>query len=113
MSKMFRPVKEVWGTATDCFTDPESLEMLLCELGDASLNNYGEYRSVWIQEGQAFLDLIKKKNLITRELPEQIRELIPDEYLKPLLQNLRSLAKEWKDSLDPVDGSLTFYIDQN
>jgi hypothetical protein len=124
MSTDFRPVVETWGPHSSCFVETDVLERILQDLacddfsnaGQTTVNDYGEVRSFWIENGARFLDFIDKYTV------DQLIEMNSDwENIGPqdssnadilsLFGNLKSLAPEWRNSLDPKNGSLTFYMD--
>jgi hypothetical protein len=118
MALNFRPVIEKWGTYQSCFVRAEEVESIIdafasedmSKAGKVESNDYGELRSIWIEDGTKFLDYIASRT------PEQHYEENSDlEFLngdvKALLQNMVNAIPEWRTFLSE-DGSLTFYIDQ-
>jgi hypothetical protein len=129
MAKRFRPVVETWGTNSDCFLSSEELESVLIDLatfadeeGGTVTSDYDENRVLWIQNGAAFLNLIdgnSVEELCAMNSDWQSFDGDPEdpatqraENVKTVLGNMKSLCSEWRASLDPGDGGLTFYIDQ-
>jgi hypothetical protein len=116
MSLTFRPVQEIWGTASSCFVgEPAEFLEAFAELagcGPTERHPYAECTSVWISDGSKFLDALE-----ATEFPPSL--FFSDRFLKgdgdttglaSLWQNLKALAGEWRGSLN-TDGSLVFYID--
>lgn len=112
MAKNFRPVVERWGAASGCFVeDLAGFISTLAEYagcGRVEETTYGDHISLWIESGSRFLDAVEAYQpgaLATHESS-------PDDTpaLHSLCSNMKSLASEWRGSLDD-DGSLTFYID--
>jgi len=116
MSLSFRPVQEIWGTASSCFIgNPAEFLEALAEhsgCGPTERHPYAECISVWISDGCKFLDALQ-----TTEFPPALfffyqffKEENDSAALASLWQNLKALADEWRDSVN-TDGSIVFYID--
>ena len=115
MSASFRPVTETWGAGTDEFIDHESLCVLLSDAARAAGSNmqeteYGDLTAFWIEDGAAFLDYISSDDFNIGSLSEDL-DPTHDGDAASLIQNMKSLAPEWRKSIDSQDGSLRFYID--
>ncbi len=122
MAKNFRPVEERWGQPSSCFVDDLAgfigtlAEYAGC--GRVEEITYGDHISLWIETGSRFLDAVEAYqpgSLTTHESSphkSSPHESSPDDTsaLHSLCSNMKSLASEWRGSLD-ADGSLTFYID--
>ena len=120
MSLHMRAVQEVWFADSGLFLDHSDVLAVLAHLAtaagsDCSEEEYGDKTSFWIQNGSAFLDYVesnKKFNVasVAKEMADEGTDLDP-ENLASFLDNLRSLAPEWREALDPRDKSLRFYVD--
>jgi hypothetical protein len=116
----FRPVIEQWGSSSDNFLAPNEVEQIIEDIasedaaaaGKVETQDYGEVRSIWIENGGKFLDFI------TQQSPVELYEMFSDwdqfdkDDTLSLLGNMHSFASEWRTMIDPKDGSLRFYIDQ-
>ena len=122
MGQCFRPVKELWNSHSSYFVEPKALITLLHDLaarvGTASdEHNYGDNTAVWFEDGNKVLDYIETDGRFNAEsfkdsLEEQGLPMNTDEVseLAALLDNMRSLAPEWGNSIGE-HGELVFYID--
>jgi hypothetical protein len=121
MSRSFRSVIETWGVSSSCFLPTDKvavvLEEIACQAGTCTeVLEYGaDFLVVWVADGKAFLDAAEAGAFSLSEFelarlgtdPEDVN----DEDLDALVGNVKALAKKWRKSLDPADGTLRFYID--
>jgi hypothetical protein len=122
MSQCFRPVKELWNSNSSCFVEPKALITLLHDLSAradtaSDEHNYGDNTAVWFEDGNRVLDYIENDRRFNAEsftdsLEEQGVQVSGDETeeLAGLLENMRSLAAQWRNSIGE-HGELVFYID--
>jgi hypothetical protein len=81
--------------------------------GRVEETTYGDHISLWIESGSRFLDAVEAYqpgSLASHESSTYKSSEEDIAALHSLCSNMRSLASEWRGSLDD-DGSLTFYID--
>src|SRR6202012_3562420 len=112
MAKSFRPVEERWGQPSSCFVDDlAGFIGTLAEYADCGRveeTEYGDHISLWIESGSRFLDAVEAYqpgSLATRESSPHKSGPDDTEALHSLCSNMKSLASEWRGSLDD-DGSL-------
>jgi hypothetical protein len=119
MSQSFRPVKEIWNAHSSCFVEPEELIMLLHDLaarvGTASdEHEYGDNKAVWLEDGNKVLDYVEADERFNaasfKDSMEEQGVVINKDELTTLIDNMRSLVKEWRNSIGE-HGELVFYID--
>lgn len=119
MSRSFRPVKEIWNIHCSCFVEPEDLIILLHDLaarvGTASdEHEYGDNKAVWLEEGNKVVDYIEADERFNaasfKDSMEEQGIVINKDELTTLIDNMRSLAKHWRNSIGE-HGELVFYID--
>jgi hypothetical protein len=119
MSRSFRPVKEIWNLHSSCFVEPEDLIILLHDLaarvGTASdEHQYGENTAVWFEDGKKVLDYIEADERFNaasfKDSMEEQGVTVNGNDLITLIDNMRSLSKEWRSSIGK-HGELVFYID--
>jgi hypothetical protein len=119
MSRSFRPVKEIWNLHSSCFVEPEDLIILLHDLaarvGTASdEHQYGENTAVWFEDGKKVLDYIEADERFNaasfKDSMEEQGVTVNGNDLITLIDNMRSLSKEWRSSIGK-HGELFFYID--
>jgi hypothetical protein len=119
VSRSFRPVKEIWNVHSSCFVEPEDLIILLHELaarvGTASdEHEYGDNKAVWIEDGTKVLDYMEAdEHFNAASFKESLEEQgvdINKNDLSTLIDNMRSLIKQWRNSIGE-HGELVFYID--
>jgi hypothetical protein len=119
MSRSFRAVKEIWNAHSSCFIEPEKLIALLHDLaarvGTASdEHEYGDKQAVWLENGKTVLDYIEADERFSaasfRDSMEEQGVIIDKNDLTTLIDNMRSLAKQWRSSIGE-HGELMFYID--
>jgi hypothetical protein len=119
MSQSFRPVKEIWNAHSSCFVEPEELIVLLHDLaarvGTASEEHeYGDNKAVWLEDGTKVLDYIEADERFNaasfKDGLEEQRVVINKNDLIGLIDNMRTLAKQWRSSIGE-HGELVFYID--
>ncbi|MGC4052901.1 MAG: hypothetical protein QM757_26535 [Paludibaculum sp.] len=84
--------------------DPEATVELMLAAADsaglmASRYEYGDMIVFWVEDGVKFLDTIADWEA-------------PEESDKPALQAIQSMPLQWVPFIDPNDGSLRIYIDQ-
>lgn len=102
------------------FLDHDDMLAFLNELaervGDStSENEYSEVTSVYFREGKALLDYVENDPGFTVDsfmdsLPGNSQDEEKRENLEYLMSNFKSMASEWRKSIDK-DGNLTFYVD--
>jgi hypothetical protein len=119
MSQSFRPVKEMWNMHSSCFVETEELIALLHDLaarvGTASdEHEYGDNKAVWFEGGKRVLDYVEADDRFnaasfTESLEEQGIAINKND-LTILIDNMRSLAKQWRRSIGER-GELVFYVD--
>lgn len=119
MSQSFRPVKEIWNMRSSCFVGPGELVALFHDLaarvGTASDEHpYGDKNAVWVEDGNKVLDYVEADERFSaasfRDSLEEQGMLISESDLTSLIDNMRSLAKQWRSSIGE-HGELVFYID--
>lgn len=119
MSQCFRPVKEIWNIHSSCFIESEKLIALLHDLaaraGTASEEQaYGDKTAVWFEDGSKILKYVESdKRFNPASFKDSLEEqgvLISTEEVAALLSNMRSLARQWRESLGE-HRELTFYVD--
>src|SRR5271163_2755385 len=119
MSQSFRPVKEIWNMHSSCFVEPEELTALLHDLaarvGTASdEHEYGDNKAVWLEDGTKILDYIEAdEHLNAASFKDSLEEqgvVIDGDNLATLIDNMRSLAKQWRSSIGER-GELVCYVD--
>jgi hypothetical protein len=119
MSQAFRPVKEIWNIHSSCFIESEKLIALLYDLaaraGTASEEHaYGDKAAVWFEDGRKILNYVEWDQRFNpasfKDSLEEQGVLIDTNEVAALLSNMRSLARQWRESLGE-HGELTFYVD--
>lgn len=119
MSQSFRPVKEIWNVHSSCFVEPEELIVLLHDLsarvGTASdEHTYGDNKAVWLEDGKKILDYMEADARFSaasfKDSMEEQGVVTNKNDLTTLIDNMRSLAKQWRSSIGE-HGELVFYID--
>ncbi len=119
MSQRFRPVKEIWNMHSSCFVEPEELTRLFHDLGArvgtaSDEHDYGDDKVVWVEDGNKVLDYMKADERFNaasfKDSMEEQGIVINKDELTTLIENMRSLAKQWRNSIGE-HGELVFYID--
>ena len=119
MSQSFRAVKETWNAHSSCFIEPEKLIVLLHDLaarvGTASdEHEYGDKQAVWLENGWKVLDYMEADERFNaasfKDSLEEQGVVVNQSDLTVLIDNIRSLAKQWRSSIGE-HGELVFYID--
>jgi hypothetical protein len=119
MSQSFRPVKEIWNVHSSCFIEPAKLIVLLHDLaarvGTASdEHEYGDNQVVWLENGRKVLDYMEADERFSaasfKYSMEEQGVAVNKNDLMTLIDNIRSLAKQWRSSIGER-GELVFYID--
>jgi len=116
MSQSFRPVKEIWNLHSSCFVETDELIALLHDLaarvGTASdEHEYGDKKAVWLADGNRVLDYMEADERFGfKDSMEEQGAVINKNDLTSLIDNIRSLAKQWRSSLGE-HGELVFYVD--
>ena len=119
MSRNFRPVKELWNVHSSCFVEPEDLIILLLDLAArvataSDEHEYGDNKAVWVEDGNKVLDYIEADERFNaasfKDSMEEQGVAINQNDLTALIDNMRSLIKEWRSSIGE-HGELVFYID--
>jgi hypothetical protein len=119
MSQSFRAVKEIWNVHSSCFIEPEKLIVLLHDLaarvGTASdEHEYGDKKAVWLEDGNKVLHYIEADERFNaasfKDSMEEQGIVINKDDLTTLIDNMRSLAKQWRNSIGE-HGELVFYVD--
>jgi len=112
-------VKEIWNVHSSCFIEPEKLIVLLHDLaarvGTASDEcEYGDNKAVWLEDGNRVLDYMEADERFnaasSKDSMEEQGVVINKNDLTSLIDNIRSLAKQWRTSLGE-HGELVFYVD--
>lgn len=104
---------------SSCFVEPEELVALLHDLAArvstaSDEHKYGDNKAVWLEDGNKVLDYVaadERFNVasFTGSLEEQ-RIAVDKNDLSTLIDNMRSLVKQWRNSIG-ARGELVFYID--
>ncbi len=119
MSQSFRPVKEIWNMHSSCFVAPGELIVLLHDLaarvGTASdEHEYGDKNAVWLEDGNKVLDYMEADERFNaasfKDSMEEQGVVINQNDLTTLIDNMRSLVKQWRSSIGE-HRDLVFYID--
>jgi hypothetical protein len=119
MSQSFRAVKEIWNVHSSCFIEPEKLIVLLHDLaarvGTASdEHEYGDKQAVWLENGRRVLDYMEADERFSaasfHDSMEEQGIAVNRNDLITLIDNMRSLSKQWRSSIGK-HGELLFYID--
>ena len=119
MSQSFRAVKEIWNAHSSCFIEAEKLMVLLHDLaaraGTASdEHEYGDKQAVWLENGRKVLDYMEADERFNaasfKDSMEEQAVVVNENDLASLIDNMRSLVKQWRTSLGE-HGELVFYID--
>lgn len=119
MSRSFRPVKEIWNIHSSCFVEPEDLITLLHDLaarvGTASDEHQcGDKNTVWVEDGNKVLNYMEVDERFNaasfKDSMEEQGIVVNKNDLTTLIDNMRSLVKEWRSSIGE-HGELVFYID--
>jgi len=119
MSQSFRAVKETWNAHSSCFIEPEEFIVLLHDLaarvgtaGDE--HEYGDNTAVWVENGSKVLDYMEADERVNsasfKDSMEERGVIVNQNDLATLIDNMRSLAKQWRSSIGE-HGELVFYID--
>jgi len=104
---------------SSCFVEPEELMALLHDLaarvGTASdEHEYGDNKAVWLEDGKKVLDYMETdERFNAASLKDSMEEqgvVINQNDMTTLIDNMRSLVKEWRSSIGER-GELVFYID--
>jgi hypothetical protein len=119
MSQSFRAVKEIWNIHSSCFIEPGKLIVLLHDLAArvetaSDDHEYGDNQVVWLENGRKVLEYMetdKRFNAASRKdsMEEQGIAVNRNELIA-LIDNMRSLSKQWRSSVGR-HGELLFYID--
>ena len=87
---------------------------LAARVGTASAEHSDGNRSVWFENGRKVLDYIQSDNRCSAEsFKDRLQEqgvLVNEDALIPLLTNMQSLSKQWRESVGK-HGELVFYVD--
>jgi hypothetical protein len=119
MSQSFRPVKEIWNAHSSCFVEPEEVIMLLHDIAArvdtaSDEHEYGDNKAVWLEDGKkvlGYMDTDERFNSASfKESMEEQGVVINQNDLTTLIDNMRSLAKQWRSSVGE-HGELVFYVD--
>lgn len=119
MSQSFRPVKEIWNTHSSCFVEAGELIALFHDLAarvgtPSDEHSYGDKNALWVEDGNKVLDYMEADERFSaasfKESLEEQGIFINGSDLTLLIDNMRSLAKQWRSSIGE-HGELVFYID--
>lgn len=119
MGQSFRPVKETWNVHSSCFIEAEQLLTLLHDLAArvataSDEHQYGDKKAVWIEDGNRVLDYMEADGRFSaasfKDSMEEQGIIMNKNRLTTLIDNMRSLAKQWRSSIGE-HGELVFYID--
>lgn len=118
MSRNVRAIKEVWGACSSCFVSFEATKLVIAAIseeahaGDVSEWGRSDGTVCYVPDGGRFLDYLRDvpvDNLVT-VVCNRDSDIDADE-LKSLLQNMQSLAEEWRTMLDEDVDGLSFFVD--
>ena len=77
-------------------------------------HEYGDKQVVWLEDGNKVLDYIEADGRFSaasfRDSMEEQGVVVNGNDLIPLIDNMRSLSKQWRSSIGK-HGELVFYID--
>jgi hypothetical protein len=119
MSQSFRPVREIWNMHSSCFVAPGELIVLLHDLAArvgtvSDEHEYGDNKAVWLEDGNKVLDYMEADERFNaasfKDSLEEQGIVINQNDLSILIENMRSLVKQWRNSIGER-GELVFYID--
>jgi hypothetical protein len=109
----------MWNAHSSCFVEPDELIVLLHDLaarvGTASdEHEYGDNKAIWLEDGTKVLDYMDTDERFSatsfKDSMEEQGIVIDNNDLATLIDNMRSLAKQWRNSVGE-HGELVFYID--
>jgi len=109
----------MWCEGTHCFVEPKVVVALLQDLAAradtaSSENCYGDNIAVWLEDGVKVLVYIEKdtrfNSLSLKDSLEEQGVSAQQSDLASLVENMKSLADEWRNSLG-AHGELVFYVD--
>jgi hypothetical protein len=112
-------VKEIWNVHSSCFIEPDGLIALLHDLAArvgtvSDEHGYGDKKAVWLEDGNRVLDyMVADERFNVASFKDSMEEqgvFINKNDLTSLIDNIRSLAKQWRSSLGE-HGELLFYVD--
>lgn len=104
---------------SSCFVAPGELIVLLHDLaarvGTASdEHEYGDNKSIWLEDGKKVLDYMEADERFDaasfKDSMEEQGVVINENDLTTLIDNMRSLSKQWRNSIGER-GELVFCID--
>jgi hypothetical protein len=118
MSQSFRAVKEIWNVHSSCFIEPEKLIVLhdLAARGGTASDEheYGDKQALWLENGRKILDYMAADERFSaasfKDSMEEQGIVINKTDLISLIDNMRTLAKQWPSSIGE-HGELMFYVD--
>lgn len=119
MGYALRPVVEQWGESVSWSGSMDEHDKACGLIAQAAFragsesqcHQYDELSVVWIENGKAFLDFLKARDWkpVPGVAEDEVFDLDQEEIR--LLNSMADMWAEWTDSIDPVDGSLRFYVD--
>lgn len=126
MGYNLRPVVETWGDSVSWSGSLDSheqtcqlIQQLCLRIGvETTCHTYNDISVVYVEKGKEFLEFLKGRDW--KPLPNQVEcnreegldgiyDLSHEEIR--LLNSMADMWAEWTGSIDPVDGSLRFYVD--
>jgi len=117
MSLSLRPVVEMWGEFLNFSIRHEEMVDLLGEISDRAesehlRSDYNDIEVVWIEKGQAFLDLLRggrEAILQAKAKGKDYLDLTDADLVA--VDEMAEMVPRWEDSIDPNDGALRIYVD--
>jgi hypothetical protein len=105
MSLSMRPVREQWGEATSLFLNTDTVVDLLANVAHSlgiayGLNDTDQGAEVIIHEGGKFLDHVESEEFTPTTAQRLLNKTVDEGDLASLVQNLKSLAENWRGFLD-------------
>ena len=130
MSLSLRPVIETWGEHLTFSSRDQEIWAVLTHLvsyAEASRSTsaepltcehyeYGDMNVLWISDGRAFLDFLASSSpqaLFDSLANDNMTSADEDEYARQLedVTGLCQMSSLWRNSIDPLSGSLRLYCD--
>jgi hypothetical protein len=112
-------VKEIWNEHSSRFVEPQELIVLLHDLAArvepaSDEHEYGDNKAVWLEEGNKVLGYIEADERFNaasfKDSLEEQGVTVNQKDLATLIDNMRSLAKQWRSSIGG-HAELVLYID--
>jgi hypothetical protein len=108
MSQGFRALNEIWNVHSSCFMEPEKLIVLLHDLAarvgtESDEHEYGNKQALWLENGRKVLDYMEAEEHFSeassRTVWKDIGIAVNRDDLISLIDNMRSLSKQWRGSV--------------